>query len=100
MEEEMKVLDVVDVQPEDLEPVVSKKELLGWQEEVREVAVSDEVKKYIVLLVRATRLPNDYVALGASPRGAIALMLGAKAVAWLEGRQVASKQDVDRVLLA
>jgi len=100
MEEEMKVLDVVDVQPEDLEPVVSKKELLGWQEEVREVAVPDEVKKYIVLLVRATRLPNDYVALGASPRGAIALMLGAKAVAWLEGRQVASKQDVDRVLLA
>lgn len=67
----------------------------------REVPVADDVIRYAVDLVVATH-PGEgapepvaqYVRAGASPRGAQALILGAKARALLEGRPAASVDDV------
>ena len=61
--------------------------------EVAQVEVSDDVVGYVVDLVRATRsMPS--VALGVSPRGATALLAGARAWAWMRGRTFVSPDDV------
>ncbi len=72
---------------------------------VREVLVASPVEQYIVRLVGATRPDADgagakqWLRYGASPRGAQALVLGAKVCALLDGRVNVSYEDVDRVLL-
>jgi len=71
---------------------------------VREVLVAPQVEDYVASLVRAT-IPDvtgdekvkSYVSYGASPRGAQALILGAKVVALLAGRVNVSFADVEEV---
>jgi len=71
---------------------------------VREVLVAPQVEDYVASLVRAT-IPDvssdekvkTYVSYGASPRGAQALILGAKVVALLAGRVNVSFADVEEV---
>jgi len=69
---------------ETVKQVVTVEELLGAQEEVRRIFVHEKVRDYIVRLVQATRADPD-IALGASPRGSLALMRCAQALAALEG---------------
>ncbi|MBI4597089.1 MAG: MoxR family ATPase [Candidatus Omnitrophica bacterium] len=74
---------------------------------VREVLVAREVEAYIVKLVTATR-PNDedaahaanrWLRYGASPRGAQAILMGAKVSALMAGRVNVSFEDADAVAL-
>jgi MoxR-like ATPase len=68
----------------------------------REVPVADDVARHAVDLVIATHPESEsspsaiknYVRAGASPRGAQALILGAKSMALLDGRPSASTDDV------
>jgi len=60
---------------------------------VRTVAVSPEVTGYIVDIARATRR-SPSLSLGASPRGATALMSTSRAWAWLSGREFVTPDDV------
>ena len=63
---------------------VSLEEIMLWRKEVAEVAVSDELKDYIVRLVSATRgLPE--VKLAASPRASLALMKISQAMSYMLG---------------
>jgi MoxR-like ATPase len=71
---------------------------------VREVLVAPQVEDYVASLVRATipEVSSDekvksYVSYGASPRGAQALILGAKVVALLAGRVNVSFADVEEI---
>jgi len=73
--------------------VASAQDLLAAQEAVREVYVADEVKKYIVDLVTATRQHPD-VYLGSSPRGSLALFRTAQARAAMAGREYVIPDDV------
>ncbi len=78
---------------EDVQPVVSRQEVLAAQEAVRRVYVADRIRTYIVDLVRATRRhPSVY--LGASPRGSLFLFKGARAWAALQGRDYVLPDDV------
>lgn len=79
-----------------LEPVCGKEEILSAQAVVREVKVSDAVKQYIVDLAHASR-NNDKVRLGLSPRGALALMHAAQAMAAVNGRDYVLPDDVKAV---
>jgi len=65
---------------EQVEQVVTREELLAAQQQVRQVFVHVKVRDYIVRLVQATRDHPD-VALGASPRGSLALLRCAQAMA-------------------
>ena len=65
--------------------------------EAMNVHVSDGVYGYIADLAEATRKDPD-VALGLSPRGALALCRAAKANAYLEGRDYATPEDVAALL--
>src|SRR5436190_9333307 len=60
-------------------------EVLELRKAAREVAISDELKRYIVELVKASRaMPG--VQLGASPRASIMLMKVAQALALFDGK--------------
>ena len=75
---------------------------------VREVLVAKPIEAYVVRLVTATRpredgqagaLAQQFFRYGASPRGAQAILMGAKVYALIDGRVNVSFEDVDRVVL-
>jgi MoxR-like ATPase len=73
--------------------VVSAQELIAAQRAVREVYIADEVKRYIIDLVGATRQHPD-VYLGSSPRGSLALFRTAQVRAAMAGREYVIPDDV------
>jgi len=73
--------------------VVPRAEVLGMQQALEDVFVADVVMQYVVDLVQATRADHR-VALGASPRGALALLKLARAFAALRGRDFVTPDDV------
>lgn len=80
----------------ELQPVCGKEEILAAQQVVNGVAVSDAVKRYIVDLAHASR-EQEKVRLGLSPRGALALMHAAQAVAAVNGRDYVIPDDVKQI---
>jgi MoxR-like ATPase len=79
-----------------LSPVVATDELLAMQKQVREIRVEASVRGYIVAIARATR-EHPEVALGASPRGTMALYHAAQAWAAIRGRAFVVPDDVKRL---
>jgi MoxR-like ATPase len=73
--------------------VVSVQELLAAQKAVREVYVADDVKRYVIDLVNASRQHPD-VYLGSSPRGSLALFRTSQARAAMAGRDYVIPDDV------
>jgi MoxR-like ATPase len=73
--------------------VVNQVTLDAARGEVARITVSDAIVGYIGQIVAATRMSPD-LSLGASPRGAIALLLGGKAMAALRSRDFVAPEDV------
>ena len=73
--------------------VAGAEHLAAGRAAVARVAARPEVLAYVVDVCRATRT-SPSVALGASPRGATALLLAARAWAWLAGRDYVTPDDV------
>jgi MoxR-like ATPase len=72
--------------------------------EIDRVATKDVVETYIVALIAATRRPAEYgdklknwISVGASPRGSLALDRCSRTYAWLRGRDYVSPEDVQAV---
>jgi MoxR-like ATPase len=94
-----------------LEPLLPAAQVKDWvlnaRHLVREVLVARPVEDYVVRLVTATRPAEEgaqdaatrWLRYGASPRGAQAILLGAKVAALMRGRVNVSFEDVDRVVL-
>jgi MoxR-like ATPase len=78
---------------EDVRVVAGAEDLRAARATVDAVSVSAEVARYLLAVVRRTRyLPS--VALGASPRATVHLLVAAKAAAALEGRAFVTPDDV------
>ncbi|WP_151772829.1 AAA family ATPase [Streptomyces abyssomicinicus] len=94
-EAELRMLDVHGgASPlDDLQPVAHAHDIVKLIETVREVHVSEPVRRYVVQLVAATRAHAD-LRLGASPRATLHLLRAAKASAALAGREYALPDDV------
>lgn len=75
------------------EPVISTQEIAALQQKVNEVQVAENVRRYIVSLVHATRA-SDMAALGVSPRGSIACFKAVRASAFVHGRSFVTPDDV------
>ena len=73
--------------------VADAADLAAGRAAVRGVQAAAEVLAYVVDLCRATR-QSPSLSLGASPRGAVALLSTAKAWAWLSGRDYVTPDDV------
>ena len=81
---------------EDVATVIETQDALNLRGIARTVHVSDDVERYVVALVRATR-EHDDVRLGASPRSSVALYRVAQAWALLDGRGFVLPDDVRSV---
>ena len=79
-----------------LEPVLDAPALVELQQALEQVYVSEALEGYIVDLVAATR-ESRRLAVGASPRGSIALLKLARAKAALAGRDFVTPEDVKAV---
>jgi MoxR-like ATPase len=79
-----------------VEIVLNPEALAALRSEVSAVRVGDEVLGYIAAVVGATRTSPD-LSLGAGPRGSIALLLGGKAMAAIQGRDYVVPDDVKEI---
>ena len=79
--------------------LVTRAELLAMQAVLEDVFVSDALERYIVALAQATR-SDPRVALGASPRGSLAVLKLARAEAAIRGRDFVLPDDVKAVAVA
>ncbi|HOX52065.1 MAG TPA: MoxR family ATPase, partial [Fibrobacteria bacterium] len=93
---ENRVGDVLEV--DQVRTVLSPDGLVSLQQEVSRIRVEPQLADYAVRLTRATR---DWpgIAMGAGPRGGIALVRFSRALAALEGRDFATPDDVRRAVL-
>jgi MoxR-like ATPase len=78
---------------DELQPAVDTHDVVKLIETARGVHVSDEVKRYVIDLVTATRSAPD-LRLGASPRAALHLIRAARAKAALEDREFVLPDDI------
>ena len=67
---------------------------MEMKERAKKIYVDDKIYRYIAMLAEATR-DNEYVKLGLSPRGALALCAMAKATAFVSGRDYVTPEDVN-----
>jgi MoxR-like ATPase len=79
-----------------LRPVVSIPDVLELQQAIDDVYIDPIVQRWIVALIRATRAV-EFVSLGASVRGSLALERATRAWALVHGRDHAEPEDVDQL---
>jgi MoxR-like ATPase len=83
---------------EALKPVVAGDEVLALSKACRQVYISPAIETYILSVVRATR-DNPALALGASPRGSLALARTAQVLAAVRGRAFVIPDDVQLLIV-
>jgi MoxR-like ATPase len=107
-EEEVSIVRMTtDAREESLSPVLTGEQVVEIQEMVRTVPVSDEVVRYAVRLVTASRPGEEgvpdfvprWLSWGAGPRAGQNLILAGKARALLRGRPTVSPEDIRAMAL-
>jgi len=83
---------------DEMRPVVSGNDVLALGKICRSVYVSPAIETYALGLVRATR-ENAALALGASPRGSLALCRTAQALAAIRGRSFVTPDDIQPLVV-
>ncbi|GEP02894.1 AAA family ATPase [Methylobacterium oxalidis] len=88
----------------DTPPKIPQRTIVAARAEIDRVTTKEAVEAYIVGLVAATRRPAEFgdklkawIAIGASPRGSLALDRCARVNAWLKGRDFVTPEDVQAV---
>lgn len=83
---------------ETLTPVADSSDIVNMQNEVKQVHIENTLKNYVVEIVGLTRR-NDFIALGSSPRGSLAVCRAAQAWAYYNGRDYVIPEDIKKMLL-
>jgi len=107
-DEEEKVLNknitTKDFDSYNIRPVISKKEIIKFQNELENIYLNPHLKKYIINIVDATRYPSryniesgKYIDFGASPRASIGLFIAAKANALISDKTFVTPQDIKEI---
>ena len=78
---------------------MDKQTFIELQQITRRIPISNKLKKYAIEIVNQTRNMPDMIEAGASPRASIALILCAKANAFLDGRGYVDREDIDSMAL-
>jgi MoxR-like ATPase len=81
---------------QELREIVDTATLIAMQSVLETVTVDDDIGRYCVELTVATR-QHQHVLIGASPRGALALLLCSRAYAVIAGRDYVTPEDVKAV---
>ena len=109
MEEEHEVMKRMSLSTPSLEaqPVLNAESILAMRQKLDLVFSSEEIEKYILRLVDATRNPQNYglgqlsslISHGVSPRASIFLLKAARAHAMINGRDYVIPQDVKSIAM-
>jgi len=85
-------------------PKIPQQVIFDARREIDRVTTKDVIETYMVALIAATRRPaeyadklKDWIAIGASPRGSLALDKCSRTYAWLQGRDFVTPEDVQAV---
>ncbi|CZE46995.1 AAA family ATPase [Campylobacter geochelonis] len=106
-EEELEIVERVAVKGfEEVCKVADKEDIRNLKNELKDVYIDEEVKKYIIKLIHATREPalynigeiGEYIEFGASPRASIDLFKASLAYALVGGKDYVSPLDIARVV--
>jgi MoxR-like ATPase len=88
-------------QTENQNEPIDQKTLLAARDEINAIHMSDAVEEYLVQLILATRDAqafdselSQWIDYGASPRATIALDRCSRALAWLDGRDFVTPDDI------
>lgn len=84
---------------EELQPCVSLSDVITLKRAAQNVRVSEELKRYVVALVAATRAVHG-VQLGASPRASITLMKAAQALALFDGLEFVTPEQIQELAVS
>ncbi|MCY7283032.1 MAG: MoxR family ATPase, partial [Cyanobacteria bacterium CAN_BIN43] len=79
-----------------LKPIATVQQVLAARQTIRSVQVSEALLDYLLTLVQRTRQHPD-LALGASPRSAVAWLQASKANAWVCGRDFVTPDDIKAI---
>jgi len=100
LEEEIEIIKLKDKNIT-INKVASLDDILNLQKEVEKIHIDDELIKYIATIIDATRNPKkyniklaEYIELGSSPRGSIALFKTSKANALLKNKDYVAPSDI------
>ena len=84
---------------------ISQQHIFDARAEINAIKVTEELEKYMVSLIAATRFPERYnqelrdlIDFGASPRGTIALDRCSRVNAWMEGNDFVSPDNIHNVI--
>ena len=84
---------------------IAQEKIFEAREQIHSLYISENIEKYIVQLITATRQPGRYseelqtwIEVGASPRGSLALDKCSRAHAWLKGRDHVTPDDVRAIV--
>ncbi|MDI6401657.1 MoxR family ATPase [Balneolaceae bacterium ANBcel3] len=103
LEEELDIVSkTTTAHSETIQPILTGKQIMDYQELVREVPVPDSVLEYAVKLVSLSRPSNPdapefvtkYISWGAGPRASQYLIIGGKARALAHGRYNVTEEDI------
>ncbi|MGE0381530.1 MAG: AAA family ATPase [Hyphomicrobium sp.] len=85
-------------------PKIPQSEIFAARDEIHAVKLVEAVESYMVALIAASRRPAEFgdelknwISIGASPRGTLALDRTSRAYAWLHGRDYVTPEDVQAV---
>lgn len=78
---------------EQVKPCLNLSQIISLKQQVKKIRISEELKRYLVDIVNATRTANG-VQLGASPRASLALMKIAQALALFDGYQFVTPEHI------
>lgn len=108
-EEELEIIRLVrgelSGEKQEKQESISQDMVFAARQEIAKVHSSESIERYIVSLISATRYPEKYdeklaqwIEVGASPRGSLALDKCSRAHAWLSGRDHVTPDDVRSVV--
>jgi MoxR-like ATPase len=81
-----------------LQPVISPEQVRGIQHKVREIKVESSLVNYLLDIVEKTRT-SDLLHVGVSTRGALSLYRGVQALAFVEGRDFVTPDDIKKLTI-
>ncbi|MFC1852042.1 AAA family ATPase [candidate division CSSED10-310 bacterium] len=84
---------------QNITPCATTADVLTLKNQIKEIRLSDELKRYIVDIVNATRSATG-VQLGASPRASLALMRTSKALALFDGREFVLPEHIQEIAVS
>ena len=97
--EELKILDTFNLDINNINQILSKNDLNQMQEEIKNIEIPENIKKYIIQLVEATRREDEDLQIGASTRWIIAMKQASMVVTYLKWNTQVDYSDVKAVAL-